>query len=306
MSFGKRGPKARAKNITPWRAVVPKHVRSLRAWVVWKRVPKPDKPGKFDKVPYYSSGHKRYGECGGAADRARLGTFSDALEAYQDGGYAGIGLALLPDAPVWALDLDHCIKSDGALTPLARRVATCGSYVERSPSGTGVRALYRGKAGVDAKNHYAGVEVFDSRGFVTITGDVLGGDSIIRCPPKLLKDILATVRAGKGSAVHAGRPSEVPAKNPALAENVRLPKDVWRRVLNPYPQGCDRSAVAFGLAARLKRAGLSRQETLEVMAATPAFAPALDRRGGNVSSAREWLWRYIVTPAFAGEGAARG
>lgn len=316
MSFSKIAAKRRHAEPPPnrdeviaairrWRKSLPETVGDLQFWVVWKRIPKPGKPGKFDKVPYYITGRQRHGSNGNPADRDQLADLDGAISAYREGRYHGIGLALLPDVPVWALDLDHCIDATGQLSPLARRAVASGSYCERSPSGTGVRALFSGKIGLNAKNHDAGVETFNDRGFVTITGDRVGASvKLLRCPTELREEIRSTVRAGNQHHKPVSRVA-VPLANPELAERLRLPKHLWRRILNPYPSGCDRSAVAFGLAMKLKSVGLSSEQALEVMAATPTFEPALERRGGDVSSAREWLWRYIVSPAFSGEAAAR-
>jgi GNAT superfamily N-acetyltransferase len=295
-----------ADQIARWRDAIPEELWPLPVWLLWVRKPKPGKLGKFDKIPFYASGHQRHGTNGSAEDRAQLAEFGDALVAYQRGRYAGIGVALLPDAPFWALDLDDCIAPDGALSPPAQRVVASGSYAERSPSGHGVRALYAGKAGVDAKNHAAGVEVFDSRGFVTVTGDRLGGEALLPCPPQLLAEILSTVRADRRTH-GVGISADSPPENPALVRDVRLPLALWRRLANPYPPGTDRSAAAFSIALQLSRAGLTREQTFAVMARTDCdvLAPALERRGGDIDSARAWLWRYCVLPAFQGDSHGR-
>ena len=284
--------------IARWREALPEDLFDLPVFLLWLRRPKPGKPGKFDKLPHYANGRQRHGVNGSAEDRAQLVEIGDAFAAYALGRYDGIGVALLPDVGFWALDLDNCIN-DGKFSPLARRVVDTGTYTERSPSGSGVRALFAGKAGADAKNHGAGVETFDSRGFVTLTGDRIGGDSMLPCAPNLLADILATVRAGQRTHSGARVQAPAPPANQRLARSVRLPLSMWRRLMNPYPSGCDRSAVAFSIAIQLARRGLTREQALEVMSAAEVAAPALDRRRGDVASARDWIWRYCVLPAFS-------
>lgn len=295
-------------NIARWRTAVPEELWPLPAWVVWKRVPKPGKPGRYDKHPYCADGRPRCGTQGSPEDRARLVEFGDVLVAYRRGLYDGPGIAALSDLPYWFGDFDDCIDAAGNLSPLAQHVVASGTYCERSPSGRGVRAIFSGKAGLDKKNHDRGVEVFDSRGFVTVTGDSIGGESIVPCPPELLAEILAIVRAGSRQKIPSAAVgiSQAPAENPALAQTVRLPMGLWRRILRPYPPGCDRSAVAFALALKLKFHGLTREQALEVMSATPCIEPAAERRGGDIASAREWLWRYVVSPAFESRGAIDG
>jgi hypothetical protein len=314
-----------AEQITRWRANIPEELWDLPVWLLWRRVPKPNKPGRYDKIPQYANGRQPHGANGSADDRAQLVEFGDALLAYQRGRADGIGVAVLCDIPWWALDPDDCIRTDGALTPLAQRVVDCGSYVERSPSGNGLRAIYAGKAGIQAKNHTAGVEVFDSAGFVTLTGNRRRGDSLLPCPPALLEEILSTVRAGSRSKgtkadnvsfgsddsrqaevgtkpdnISFGSNGAAPPANPDAGSDVRLPLALWQRLERPYRDGCDRSAVAFSIALQLHRAGLTAEQAFALMARADCnvLAPALERRGGDIESARVWLWKYCVLPAY--------
>lgn len=294
MSFNKFGG-----NIAQWRNALPEDLWDLSAFLLWKRIPKPGKPGKFDKIPFYSNGVQRYGANGSKPDRARLVNFDTICAAFNRSKYAGIGIALLPDAPFWALDLDDCIDTNGELSPLARRAVATGTYCERSPSGHGVRALFAGKAGADKKNHDAGVELFDSRGFVTLTGDRIADTCLLPCPAKFLTRLLKIVRAGKRTDARVR--TDAPKANPSLADNVRLPLPMWRKLERPYRPNDDRSAVALSIATRLRDRGLTPAEILELMSEPEVLAPALDRRNGNTASARDWMYRYVVLPAFDGE-----
>ena len=291
--------------IAQWRKALPEALWHLPVFLLWKRRAKPGKPGKFDKIPFYASGVRRHGVNGCAEDRMQLVDFGDALAAFARGGYDGIGVALLPDVDFWALDLDNCIDESGELSLLAQRVAEAGSYAERSPSGRGLRALFAGKAGADSKNHQIGVEIFNARGFVTITGAAVGTDELLPCPDALLTEILATVQTAR-KAPAGERVTDAPAENPELARGARLPLGVWRRLANPYRAGADRSAAAFDLAAQLARAGVTREEALELLSQPQVLAPALERRGGDIASAREWMWRYAVLPAFRSGGPQSG
>src|SRR6185312_4565461 len=96
-------------SINRWRASTPEELYDLHVWLLWQRRPKPGKPGKFDKIPRYASGYQRHGVNGGADDRAQLVDFGDILVAYRRGRCDGIGVALLPDMPFSAHDLDNCI-----------------------------------------------------------------------------------------------------------------------------------------------------------------------------------------------------
>jgi hypothetical protein len=143
---------------------VPAPLRELRGWLVWRRVPDGK---KVRKVPFYAGGEARRTH-GTEDDRARLTTFDEAIEAAKRGGFDGIGLAMLPQWGLVALDFDHCVR-DGFVDPRVEALVA-GTYAELSPSGNGVRAFFRG-ALPDRKTR--DVEVFHSAGYVTLTGRAL-------------------------------------------------------------------------------------------------------------------------------------
>ena len=113
----------------------------------------------------------RHGAQGSAEDRAQLGTFDEALAALESGRYDGVGFAMLPDAGLVGIDLDHCLDDQGNPSRLAAEILNAGdTYAEISPSGKGLRLFYFG-ALPDKKNHGAGVELFHGAGFLTVTGN---------------------------------------------------------------------------------------------------------------------------------------
>ncbi|MNK94761.1 hypothetical protein D3C87_1149740 [compost metagenome] len=125
-------------------------------------------------MPYYVSGPVRKHTHGSAEDRALLVTFEEAKRAADQHDFAGVGLALMPEFGVTALDFDNCVK-DGEIDPRVERL-TVGTYAELSPSGTGVRAFMLGespdsKDSSPADNSF-GFETFHGKGFVTFTGNV--------------------------------------------------------------------------------------------------------------------------------------
>lgn len=141
--------------------MAPKTLRATPHWLV----------RGDDKIPHYLDGSRRRGEQGSAEDRARLGTFEQALDTLKSGQFSGLGFAMLPDAGLVALDFDRCIDERGRVAQWVLDLAK-GTYAERSPSGRGVRAFYKG-ALPDFKNHAEGVEVFHAKGYVTVTGNAL-------------------------------------------------------------------------------------------------------------------------------------
>lgn len=154
--------------------VIPDEIHGYRQWVLWRYEPGDDKPRK---VPYYVSGKRRSGTQGSEADLSQMATFPEAVGRLKAGGFDGVGLAILPNSPIKAIDLDNCV-SNGALNPQAEAIVNeADSYYELSPSRTGVRILAYGVLPSRKAMHLFGpgqhLELFGVSGFVTVTGDVL-------------------------------------------------------------------------------------------------------------------------------------
>lgn len=150
---------------------VPDEIRTVQGWVMW-RLEHHEGEDKPRKVPYYASGQRRHGRQGSPEDRRALVAFEAARAAAARKGMDGVGLALLPEWGLVALDFDNCI-SGGALHPEVAEIAA-QSYAEYSPSGNGVRVLFKGNL-LNRKSFEGafGFETFSTRGFVTVTGNVL-------------------------------------------------------------------------------------------------------------------------------------
>jgi len=154
----------------------PAELRELQGWLIWRLEPDASNPnGKPLKVPYYADGGKRHGKQGGIDDRRRMTTFAVARDAAARLGFTGVGLALMPEFGITALDFDNCVDAQGKLPPEIEQIAS-QTYAEYSPSGMGVRAFVRGFYGnrksPTAGNDY-GFETFTSNGFVTFTGNAM-------------------------------------------------------------------------------------------------------------------------------------
>ena len=162
---------------------VPDELRDVPGWVMW-RLEYHEGEDKPRKVPYYPNGRRRQGQQGGYEDRQQLTTFDAARSAAARRGFDGVGLALLPDWNLTALDFDRCVQG-GQLHPEVEAIAAT-SYAEWSPSGTGVRVLLRGQL-FNRKSFEGayGFETFSTKGFVTVTGnrldicDVLGNENTL-------------------------------------------------------------------------------------------------------------------------------
>lgn len=148
------------------RVDAPATLRELRAWLIWRYEPHQNPGGKPRKVPYYVNQQRRQGAQGSAEDRGLMVTFAEARAAAAARNFDGVGLALLPDNGIVALDFDDCV-TDGVVEPWVLELVGPHTYAEFSPSGRGVRAFFRGQLG-DRKSK--GFEVFSAKGYVTFTG----------------------------------------------------------------------------------------------------------------------------------------
>lgn len=153
----------------------PSELRELQGWLIW-RAEQFAGESKPRKVPYYVDGSRRHGRQGSPEDRSKLVTFAAARDAASRRGFDGVGLAMLPDWGITALDFDHCVDSSGNL-PKDVETVVSRTFAEYSPSGKGVRAFVKGALGnhkslKDNTNDF-GMEVFSTNGFVTFTGNPL-------------------------------------------------------------------------------------------------------------------------------------
>ncbi len=183
---------------------IPAELKAIKGWVVWKAGEKKNPhPDKFDKKPYYPSGSLRTGAQGTAEDKARLGTFYEALKAFKDGPrYAGLGLAMLPDWGLTAFDGDGCLNEQKEIEADVDEL-TQGTYTEVSPSGKGIRAFFIGEHPTVRNGKR---EIYSTIQFVTVTGDAVDDT-------RTLKD-LEEVRPMLGNMFVK---PEVAQPNPALA-----------------------------------------------------------------------------------------
>lgn len=154
---------------------IPALLKTSCRFCVWKYE---KRNGQKTKMPYNPAN----------GDRAKINdlhTFADfktTLVAYAMGGYDGIGVAV--GNGIGAFDIDKCIREDGTLNDTAATVLSIfpTAYVERSPSGKGLRGFFCvpedyvfDKTVYYINNRRAGLEVYmpgATNRFVTVTGDV--------------------------------------------------------------------------------------------------------------------------------------
>jgi len=189
---------------------VPSELRALKNWVPWDL--KPGKDGRPTKVPR-----------GSTTDPETWRTFEDALAI----GAEGVGFCFT-DTDYAGCDLDGCLI-DGQPTAEARQIIDAlASYTERSPSGSGLHIVVKGKLppGVGHKNvHVPGMkalEAYDTGRYFTWTGHVFEGRDEIHERTEALST-LAGRWLGRASDVRPLTALEAQARLPIV--NTHLSND---------------------------------------------------------------------------------
>ncbi|MBO6138365.1 MAG: nucleoside triphosphatase [Lachnospiraceae bacterium] len=182
---------------------LPQELKERGSFCLWKYE---ERYGRMTKVPYQTSGLR--------ADSTNKATFTDYATAISlRDKYDGIGIGVFDD--ICAIDIDHCIEN-GTLSAMAEDIINrMDSYTEYSPSGTGVRILFKDllpsydKERYYINNRNIGLEVYvagyTSR-FVTVTGNAISNIGI-EDRAEALTEILEKYMVRPGKPVsHASAP----------------------------------------------------------------------------------------------------
>ena len=181
---------------------IPGELKENASFCVWK---KEKRGGKPTKVPY----NPKTGRLAKTNEPATFTDFNTAMKTFAMGGYDGIGYRV--SEGIGAIDIDHCIREDGSLNDVAASVLSFfpDAYIERSPSGTGLRGFFRlspdfayDKTVYYVNNRKLGLEVYlpnTTNRFVTVTGDVYRNGSVTR-NDEALQSILDTFMKRKSAS----------------------------------------------------------------------------------------------------------
>ena len=165
-------------------AQIPAYLQKHGRFCLWKYE---QNKGRWTKVPYQPNA-PQYGAA--STNVAHFTSLQAAMGARK--GFDGVGLGIFGD--IGAIDIDHCMNAAGELSQLAQNViATMNSYTEISPSGKGIRIIFRAAGIKYDKNAYytnnqdareplqewpekQGLEVYiagNTNKYVTITGNAI-------------------------------------------------------------------------------------------------------------------------------------
>ena len=154
---------------------IPKELKNNARWCGWRYE---ERGGQKTKVPYNPRTLQR-AQSNAPETFGSWGEVEDALT----GGYVdGVGIRIGDGYS--AIDIDHCVI-DGVISDIAMDICcTMMSYAEKSPSGSGIRIIFKTNGfEYDRERYYIknpnnGIEVYTdgtTNRFVTMTGDTLYG-----------------------------------------------------------------------------------------------------------------------------------
>jgi hypothetical protein len=168
---------ARREFLVPQLENVPEELKKLPCWVVWRAEGAPGmKPKKMPYDPTLCNYRAK------SNDSETWGTYEQAVAAYLEGGFTGIGF-VLNDEGVVGIDLDHCIVDGKPSVEAMAVMHNLGvEYIEVSPSGTGLRGFgYAEKLQKGVNGTFEGlkVELYSGGRFMTVTGNVLQSGPLV-------------------------------------------------------------------------------------------------------------------------------
>ena len=157
--------------MTPVKA--PADLTELPNWVLWRYEKRGD---KRTKVPYSTSGN-----AASTINPLEWGTFEEVFDYYASHSrqYSGMGV-VFDGQGMCGVDLDDCLDEAGEVKAWAQPIISkfSDTYMERSPSGTGVKIWCRAKlpgAGVSEDYGDGCIEIYDRSRYFAFTGDTFRG-----------------------------------------------------------------------------------------------------------------------------------
>ena len=162
----------------------PAALTALPQWVCWRM--ESDSKGRSTKIPY----NPRTGNRASSTNPKTWADFNFAARAREMHSYSGLGFVFTKETGIVGVDIDHCIAG-GALNDTAAAIIAKlpPTYVEISPSGTGLHIFLRGAMPEGgSRNAKSGVEMYSHARYFTMTAmafnnaplEVADGDDALR------------------------------------------------------------------------------------------------------------------------------
>lgn len=156
---------------------LPHELRGFRQWIVWRfEESEGKKPTKNLYCPNFCT----------QADVTKphtWGTFEDALNRFNLGGWSGLGFVFTEADDFCGIDLDDANGDEEVIARHKKILEMFPSYTELSPSGTGFHIIVKGK--VERGRRRSKIEVYSKDRFFTMTGNVTRNLPVTECQPQL-------------------------------------------------------------------------------------------------------------------------
>ena len=143
---------------------IPEELKNVKQWVGLKKVWNEERE-KYDKIPH----NPLTGEKASSTDPETWASFDEAVSS----SYDLIGIALSENDPYIGVDIDNQLDKELALS--------FGTYAEISPSGNGLRVIGKGTLPEKAKNRNANFEIYESKRFLSLTGNKISKNGPVDC-----------------------------------------------------------------------------------------------------------------------------
>ena len=171
---------------------IPPALSAIPQWVLWNNEPVPTKP-RGNKVPKYNVAGKLYNAS--STNPATWSEFNSVCKDCSDFNASGIGFVLTRGPRIFCIDIDECISPDGTVSDFAQSVLSAfknKTYIEISFHGDGLHIFGLGclptdESGGKREGDDGGIEIFDAKRFIAITGNRLdvSGPELTDCQKEL-------------------------------------------------------------------------------------------------------------------------
>ena len=247
---------------------IPNQLKRFDQWVLWRYAERGD---KTTKLPFQPTGGMAKSN-----DPATWSSFESVRHTFAEGGFSGIGFVLSEQDGLAGIDLDKCYDpvtktfTQPEAEEIVRRALELGTYVEISPSGSGIRIFVAGSLQRSGKapGELSWIEAYDHRSarYLTVTGHDFEGSASEIKPGQAFLDWLHDTYLKKPERPKAIPQAEVRPErdDEELIRHIRSSRGEGTRFAELFDQGNhvngetgevneDRSAADFALCGILAR-----------------------------------------------------
>jgi AAA domain len=245
---------------------IPQELAKHPNWVLWKSEPRSPGSDKMTKPPFTITRRRAKGN-----DPSTWSPLPLVIEAFNQGGFSGIGFMITPEIGIVGVDLDHVVDLDTGKTTVtwaADIVEQIGSYTEYSPSGDGLHIWCHGTIPASGTDGVQGdlpkMELYN-RGYLTFTGKTLDGFDTIHERNEELQTVYTFMKSRKkiDPEPPPGTSSNEPFQWDGGIASLPLKEATKNLIVNGAPKG-QRSEAMMTVLNGLVFSGLTDAQITEV------------------------------------------